>query len=142
MSSQQECKKETKKRHNKIGERGVATLVWTKVKITSTNTQMKCIERGDKDDTSYIDNFYRIDSLFFIVLSLIKGKRPFWTDDTVIMINFSLIFYRFQMPYQYPQEFGPSYLAWKREEHRTQKPRPILLYTYIVRPYLNLIKFV
>ena len=52
------------------------------------------------------DNFYRIDHLLCIVLSSIRGNPPLLTDDTVKMIDFSSIFYRFQMLYRYPQEFG------------------------------------
>ena len=43
---------------------------------------------------------------FLYRFELNKGKPLLSTDDTVKMIEFSSIFYRFQMPYRYPQEFG------------------------------------
>ena len=55
---------------------------------------------------SYIDFNYRIDQFLITVCSSIRGKPPLSTDDTVKMIDFSSIFYRFQMPYPYPQEFA------------------------------------
>ena len=64
------------------------------------------------------DIFYRIDHLLCIDLKINIGKFTLSTNDTVKMIDFSSIFYQFQMPYRYPQELdsnpGPL-LIWDQD---------------------------
>ena len=53
-----------------------------------------------------MDNFLLYRQPFLYRFELDKGKPSLSTDDTVKMIDFSSIFYRFQMPYLYPQDIA------------------------------------
>ena len=55
---------------------------------------------------SYIDNFYCIYSLFFIVLSSIRGKPPLSTNNSIKMSVFWSIIYLFQSDSILSQDLG------------------------------------